>query len=187
VHSICQSPNDAARALGTILEGSVSLPGMVSHSSDDSRHEAGGRGFPGIYESVPDGDGSAGIPLLRFLGVRLVTPSAPDVAVSLEMDRSDDVLNLAGQPHGGAIAALIDHTGGLAVGAVLGHSGPTADLHVRYLRAAEGSPIRADARVLRAGRRLAVVEVRVYGQSGELSAIATMTTAPRENGPVTVD
>jgi uncharacterized protein (TIGR00369 family) len=131
--------------------------------------------------------GSYGIPLLDFLGVRRVEPSGPDVAVSMEMERTDDLLNLVGIPHGGAIATLIDHAGGVAVGVALGRSGPTVDLHVRYLQPADGSPIRADARLLRAGRRLAVVEVRIYGESGELAAIGTMTTAPRPDGPITSD
>jgi uncharacterized protein (TIGR00369 family) len=140
-----------------------------------------------LHEALQLGDSSAGIPLLRYLGVRMVPAAEPDVAVSMEMDRIPEVLNLAGNPHGGAIAALIDHAGGLAVGVALGHSGPTADLHVRFLRAPEGSPIRADVRVLRTGRRLAVVEVRVYGQAGDLAAIGTMTTAPMETGPLTND
>lgn len=118
------------------------------------------------------------IPLLRFLALRVVTPAEPGVTMSVEMDRTADTLNLAGNPHGGAIATLIDYAGGSAVAAELGHAGPTVDLHIRYLRAPEGSPLRADARLLRTGRRLAVVEVRVLGGSGELAAIATMTTAP---------
>ena len=61
---------------------------------------------------------------------------------------------------------------------MLGHGGPTADLHIRYLRPPDGSPIRADPRVLRTGRRLAVVKVRVFGHSGRLAAIGTMATAP---------
>jgi uncharacterized protein (TIGR00369 family) len=134
----------------------------------------------------PDEAGRA-IPLLRFLGVRAVAPSAPDVAVSLEMERTPEVLNLADNPHGAAIAAMIDHAGGLAVATTMGRGGPTADLHIRFLRAPDGSPIRADARILRTGRRLAVVEVRVYGQSGELAAIGTMTTAPMGKGPRTDD
>jgi uncharacterized protein (TIGR00369 family) len=152
-----------------------------------SSEEAGARGTQSIHEAVSLEDGSAGIALMRFLGVRMVPPSGPDVALSMEMDRSDEILNLAGNPHGGAIASLIDHAGGLAVGTALGHSGPTADLHIRFLRAPEGSPIRADARILRTGRRLAVVEVRVYGQSGEMAAIGTMTTAPMAKGPRSED
>jgi uncharacterized protein (TIGR00369 family) len=103
------------------------------------------------------------------------------------MDRTDDVLNPSGIPHGGAIAALIDHAGGLAVGVALGHSGPTGDLHIRFLRIPDGSPIRADATVLRTGRRLAIAEVRVYGQSGKLSAVGTMSTAPMPRGRATGD
>jgi uncharacterized protein (TIGR00369 family) len=101
----------------------------------------------------------------------------------MEMDRTENVLNSAGHPHGAAITALIDYTGGHAVHAALGYTGPTVDLQVRFLMAPDGSPIRADARILRAGQRLAVVEVRVYGQSGGLAAIGTLTTAPIKGAP----
>jgi uncharacterized protein (TIGR00369 family) len=160
---------------------------MSGPDRETAAKPTGSRAPTRLREVLQLGDSSAGIPLLRFLGVQLVPSTAPDVVVSMEMARTDDVLNLAGNPHGGASAALIDHAGGLAVGVALGHSGPTADLHVRFLRAPDGSPIRADARVLRTGRRLAVVEVRVYGQSGELAAIGTMTTAPMDQGPLTND
>ena len=140
-----------------------------------------------FHEFQQMGDVAAAIPVLRFLGIRSVVPSAEDVTVTLEMDRTESVLNLADNPHGAAIAALVDHAGGLAVSMTLGHGGPTTDLHVRYLRPADGSPIRADARVLHAGRRLAVVEVRVYGESGKLSAIGTVTLAPTAEGPPTQD
>ena len=139
-------------------------------------------GRPSTFEDLTDQ-----LPLLRFLGARRAEPSAPDVVVSMTMEITPDVVNLAGNPHGGAIASLIDHAGGLAVGVALGHSGPTADLHVRYLRPARGRRVTADARVLRAGRRLAVVEVRVSDDLGALTAIGTMTTAPRPDGPVADD
>ena len=136
-----------------------------------------------FHEFADIGEAAAAIPLLRYLGVRTVSPSEPEVVVSLEMDRTDEVLNLAGNPHGGAIVALIDHAGGLATAVALGRGGPTADLHVRFLRAPDGSPIRADARVLRTGRRLAIIEVRVFGQSGKLAAIGTLSITPMGEGP----
>ena len=136
-----------------------------------------------FHEFADIGEAAAAIPLLRFLGVRSVSPAEPDVVVSLEMDRTEEVLNLAGNPHGGAIVALIDHAGGLATAVALGAGGPTADLHVRFLRAPDGSPIRADARILRRGRRLAIIEVRVCGQSGKLAAIGTMSITPMGEGP----
>jgi uncharacterized protein (TIGR00369 family) len=158
-----------------------------SEAADDSPAGIGGGQPTRFHEFADIGEVGAAIPLLRYLGVRSVPPSAPDVDVTLEMDRTDEVLNLVGHPHGGAITALIDHAGGLAVAVAAGRSGPTVDLHVRFLRVADGSPIRADARVLRTGRRLATVEVRVYGQSGKLAAIGTISTAPMAEGPPTED
>lgn len=157
---------------------------MLGESIEDSNEDDETVRPLSLYEAAHRGEGSAGVPLLRFLGVRMVAPSAPDVAISMEMDRRDEILNPTGIPHGGAIASLIDHCGGLAVGTVMGRGGPTADLHIRYLRPPDGSPIRADARILRTGRRLAVVEVRVYGESGSLAAIGTMSTAPVAPDPV---
>ena len=53
-----------------------------------------------------------------------------------------------------------------------------ADLHIRYLAPARGSVIRAEARVLRAGRRLVVTEVRVLDDTGAFVATATVSLAP---------
>jgi uncharacterized protein (TIGR00369 family) len=48
----------------------------------------------------------------------------------------------------------------------------TADMHVRYLGRAKGSAVRAEARVVRSGRTLIVVEGRILDELDTLIAVA---------------
>ena len=60
-----------------------------------------------------------------------------------------------------------------------GRGGPTSDMHIRYLGAAtEGTVLRAEARVQRAGRTLIVMDVRVTDQDGRLVAVGDLALAP---------
>lgn len=72
--------------------------------------------------------------------------------------------------HGGIIASLIDIAGHMAVAARLGHGVPTIDLRVDYLRMAAGQELRAAAVLLKLGRTLGVVDVRVTDDQGKLVA-----------------
>ena len=121
------------------------------------------------------------IPVLKWMGMRWVDTGDPDVYV-VEMDIRPDLLNLAGVPHGGVIATLIDHTGGFAAGVLTGRGGPTADLHVRYLTGTRGTTLRAEARIVRAGRQLAITETRVFDDTGKLVAIGDMSIAVSNAG-----
>jgi len=67
----------------------------------------------------------------------------------------------APQAHGGAIATLIDSAATFACSALLGRGVPTANIRVDYLRPAGGEMLVATARVIRAGRTLALVDVNV--------------------------
>ena len=63
--------------------------------------------------------------------------------------------------------ALVDVA---AYGIILGHIGPVAmavtnALSISFLRACRFEPIFADARLLKLGRRLATVDVRIWQQS----------------------
>jgi uncharacterized protein (TIGR00369 family) len=126
---------------------------------------------------VDPSDLIARIPLLGYLGLHPVAPPGDDV-YSVEMPLSSATGNAAGNPHGGAIATLIDHTGGHAAGRLAGRGGPTADLQIRYLAATKGTSLRADARIVRAGRRLVVVDVQVLDDLGELVAIGSLSVSP---------
>jgi uncharacterized protein (TIGR00369 family) len=121
----------------------------------------------------------AALPLLQFLGCRLLDSSDPDV-VRVGMRNDASTQNTMGNPHGGALAALADHTGGITAAILTGRGGPSTDMNIRFLAAASDATIVAEGRVLRAGRRLIVTDVRVYDGARRLLAAATVTIAPFE-------
>jgi acyl-CoA thioesterase len=133
------------------------------------------------------------MPIMRFLGIRIDVPQAVEDGVYVaELAATPDTLNFLGIVHGAAIAALIDHAGGYGARVLTGRGGPTSDLHIRYLGAAnEGSVLRAESRVQRAGRTLIIMDVRVTDEKGRLIAVADMAVAPvgeqSNNEPASVD
>jgi len=115
-------------------------------------------------------------PLHRLLALDFVPGDDPN-AVVVEMPVASGAFNGSGNLHGGAIATMIDVASGSAA-ARAGTFRPgentlvTADLHVRYLGRPKGAVVRAEARVMRAGRQLIVVECRVADDLGNLIAFA---------------
>lgn len=113
------------------------------------------------------------MPLHRLLGLRFV--EMDDGAVVMEMPVRAEAFNGSGNLHGGAIATLIDVAAGSCAARASGfdpltQSLVTADLHVRYLGRPKGDTVRAEARLVRAGRMLIVVEVRVVDNLGNIVA-----------------
>jgi len=84
------------------------------------------------------------------------------------------------QYHGGAIASLIDIAGDYALWAVLGHGVPTINFRTDYLRPAAATDLRAVARIRRAGKTVAVVDIDVLDDQGRLVAIGRGTYSTRE-------
>jgi uncharacterized protein (TIGR00369 family) len=119
------------------------------------------------------------IPLHRLLGLKMLRCD-PELVV-VEMPVAEGAGNSSGNLHGGAIATLVDLTSGSAA-AVSSSFRPgensivTADLHVRYLGRPRGDRVRAEARVLRAGRMLVVVECRVLDTDGKVIAVADFSS-----------
>jgi uncharacterized protein (TIGR00369 family) len=117
----------------------------------------------------------AATPLHQVLGLRFI--DAEPGLVIVEMPVAPGAFNASGNLHGGAIATLVD----VAAGSVAARTSSfrpgentlvTADLHVRYLGRPKGDVVRAEARVMRAGRQLIVVEIRVVDDLGNVIAFA---------------
>ena len=129
---------------------------------------------PGSFDAAEVTERLQLSPLHRFLGLRAVRLDA-EVAI-LEMPIAPDAFGGTGNLHGGALATLIDVTSALAASRANPfdfetHSLVTADLHIRYLgRPGGGDSVRAEARVVRAGRMLIVVETRVLDESDRIIA-----------------
>lgn len=80
-----------------------------------------------------------------------------------------------GLAHGGWIAAIADtcQTAAAFSKCAKGQEILTSDMTMRFLRGLKWGPARAEAHVVKAGRRMVVVECRVYDAKGELVATGT--------------
>jgi uncharacterized protein (TIGR00369 family) len=82
-----------------------------------------------------------------------------------------------GVVHGGILAALADTTAAIAAYTTLpkGVEIATLELKINYLEPVPGGRVKADARVLRAGRNFIVTECEIFNESGSLAAKALLT------------
>ena len=113
-------------------------------------------------------------PFSVHLGLKVVECSPGKAVVSLEI--TDALKNRRGVAHGGVTATLLDAALGLAC---LSHeddwkSEGTVTLNVQFIEPARGT-LRAEARLLRAGRTVAFVEGEARDDKGALVAKATAT------------
>lgn len=107
--------------------------------------------------------------------------SADDRLV-LEMENRPDLANIRGALQGGLVATLIDIAGGILAGrhAGEGNDVTTADLNIHFLAPVMGKA-RAEATIVRAGKRLIVTSVDVTDvDRGRLAARSTLTFAVLE-------
>jgi uncharacterized protein (TIGR00369 family) len=114
--------------------------------------------------------------LLDLRPVRL----APELVV-YEMPVREEAFNPTGNLHGGALATLIDVSAGTAAALnssfVAGENSiVTADMHIRYLGRPAGDMVRAESRVLRAGKQLVVVECHVLDTEDRLICSADFSS-----------
>jgi uncharacterized protein (TIGR00369 family) len=97
--------------------------------------------------------------------------------VVMTMRIGDQHRQLHGVVHGGVMAALVDTAGGLATYMALprGTRAATIELKINYLEGVQDGTVKADARVVRMGRHIAVVDCDVHDHQGRLVAKALMT------------
>jgi uncharacterized protein (TIGR00369 family) len=116
-------------------------------------------------------------PFLGFLRLRVVAldHDAGTLTVTMPMRPELERRSGTGQFHGGPIAAFIDSVADYAIGMALGGGVPTINLRVDYLRPAIGGSLTGTARVRRAGRTVALVDVDVYDEQQTLVAVGRGT------------
>jgi uncharacterized protein (TIGR00369 family) len=122
-----------------------------------------------------------GSPFLHFLQLRVVSldHAAGTLTASMPMRPEFERRPGTGQFHGGPIAAFIDVVGDFAVGMAAGGGVPTINLRIDYLRPAIGRSLTGTARVRRAGRTVALVDVDVHDEQNGLVAIGRGTYSPQ--------
>lgn len=116
--------------------------------------------------------------LLELLNYRNVVET--DERVVMELDNRPDLTNIRGALQGGLIATLIDIAAGVLAGRHVGAAQDvtTADLTIHYLAPVVEGPARAEATIVRAGRRLIVTAVDVTDVARDrLAARATLSFA----------
>ena len=93
------------------------------------------------------------------------------------LDVSPRHKQIHGVVHGGILAALADTTAAIAAYTVIprGEELATLELKINYLEPVPGGRVKADARVLRAGRNFIVTECEIFNESGSLAAKAILT------------
>ena len=117
----------------------------------------------------------ARVPYARLLGLEFV--GAERGAARFALDAREDLTRMGGILHGGAIVSLLDSAAAFAVLTLLepGTNTVTVDFTVHFLRPVSAGRIEASARVLRRGRRVAILCVEATDRDGLLVATATTT------------
>jgi acyl-CoA thioesterase len=110
----------------------------------------------------------------RLLGIRILR--AENGEAELRMAMQEQMLNLHGRMHGGALYSLIDTALGQASHSLFGGEAGsmTLECKVNYIRGVEAGEVACHARVLNAGRKVHVLEARVE-QGDKLIATAQAT------------
>lgn len=107
-------------------------------------------------------------PLARKLDLELVAIDSGYARVALTV--TDEMLNLFGSAHGGAVFALIDEAFELACNSH-GSTAVALSMNVTYTRPAEpGVRLTAEARELSRTRRTALYDIQVHDQDQRLVA-----------------
>ena len=107
-----------------------------------------------------------------------VPRAGPDGGVLWEYVVDPAHYNPYGVLHGGVVMALMDSAMGQAVAAVVhakGRFNAAAQMSVSFLAPVKSGTLRARARVVKVGKRLAVVEASASDDAGTLVAMATAT------------
>jgi uncharacterized protein (TIGR00369 family) len=112
------------------------------------------------------------IPFARLLGMELGELRCG--AATLHLEAREELKRNRGILHGGVVASLADTAAAFAVLTLKepGQGSTTIDLTVHYLRPLAEGRATAQARVVRAGRRVTVISVDVFDENQALAATA---------------
>ncbi len=114
------------------------------------------------------------VPILKSLGFRSLECDAGFARAVVP--RSDRHNGMQSTFQGGIMATVADCTAWMAIATELGVNAPltTSDIHVRFLAPCL-TDVTAEARVIKFGRTLCPVEVKLFDTSGVQVAIAQVT------------
>jgi uncharacterized protein (TIGR00369 family) len=116
-------------------------------------------------------------PFISWLDLRAVALDHERQEITVTMPMRPELERRPGtrQFHGGPIAAFIDIAGDFAIGMLIGGGVPTMNFRTDYLRPAIGETLTAVARVRRAGKTTATVDIEVLDDENRLVALGRGT------------
>ena len=116
-------------------------------------------------------------PFIELCGMKATSSDEERQTLEIEMPRKPELERTkdAGQFHGGAIGALVDTAGTLALAMVLQNGVPTINIRTDFLRPAITESLRAVATVRKVGRTVGVVDVDVFDARENLVAVGRGT------------
>jgi uncharacterized protein (TIGR00369 family) len=114
-------------------------------------------------------------PVAKLVGFAM-TEVEPGRAV-FEMDAGPQHASPLGSVHGGIICDLVDGAMGVSHASLLeeGETFTTLELKINFMKPVWSGHLRAEGKVIKAGRTIGLVEGRVTDESGSLVAYATST------------
>lgn len=118
-------------------------------------------------------DNIAQTPFHQWLLPELLEVNEEASTVTIRLPIRPEFCRLPGRPelHGAVVAAMVDITGHAAIASKVLHSVATVDMRVDYLRLAGGSELMSVATVIKLGRTIGVVDVRINDDQKRLVAI----------------
>jgi uncharacterized protein (TIGR00369 family) len=118
-----------------------------------------------------------GPPFHYVLRPQAIDANPESGTVTIRLEFRDELARAKGDKafHGGVVASLIDLAGHAAVAVKIGRMAPTIDLRIDYMRPAEGDAITAHARLLKAGRSVARVDIEILDAQNRTVALGRGT------------
>ncbi|SEU35760.1 PaaI family thioesterase [Stigmatella erecta] len=112
----------------------------------------------------------------KLLGIQVIRAAQGEAR--LEVPFRPDLLGdpRRGALHGGLVATLLDTCGGTAILSLFQNVDDhfsTVDMRIDYLRPGQHQLLAAEAKVLRAGKRLSVVDIVAFHPGSEHEPVAT--------------
>jgi len=115
-------------------------------------------------------------PIASFLGLRLVDLSPGYARVSMKM--KPEYLNFNGKVYGGIIASVADQAFAYAGNSLI-MPNVASQFNIHYLAAVDATDeLFAECTVLKKGKRMCMMEIKVTNQQNVLVALATGSTIP---------
>jgi uncharacterized protein (TIGR00369 family) len=118
-------------------------------------------------------DNMARTPFHQWLLPELVAVDEVENSVTVRLRNRPELGNSTERTdlHGGVVAALIDIAGHAVVAAKVRHSVPTIDMRVDYLRPASGKELTAFASIIKLGRTISLVDIRLTDDQNKIVAV----------------